>query len=192
MGSRYIHIAVMRGGEKMSEFRKLKSLKFLYEINRDGVLRNVKSKRIINGYIEKNGYKRIKIENKCLGGIIRTSVHQLVAEAFIPNPDNKPFVNHIDLNKLNNNVSNLEWVTHSENMKHAYKHGVNVKPLRVFSESERKKVSNGIIIFESITEAARYLTKEGKCLNIKSGIAGISSVCRGIRKTFGGYSWKYV
>ena len=176
----------------MKEFRKIKSLKFLYEINEDGILRNVKSKKVINGYIEKNGYVRVRIENKCLNGVIRTTIHRLVAEAFIPNPENKPFVNHIDLDKQNNSVTNLEWVTHSENMKHAYKNGVNTTPLREHSVSQRKKITNGICEFESISNAGRYLVKNKKTTNLQSGIAGISAVLHNRRKTFGGFEWKFI
>ena len=54
----------------------------------------------------------------------KLSVHRVVAQAFIINKDNKPFVNHKDLNKENNHVSNLEWVTHSENCLHYIKNKI--------------------------------------------------------------------
>lgn len=178
----------------MKEFRKLKSLKFLYEINEDGVLRNVKSKKVINGYTEKNGYQRVKIENKCLGGVVRTSIHRLVAEAFVPNPDPEKFteVNHLDTDKQNNSASNLEWTDHSGNMKHAYAHGINVEPIIKYREKEKKRIWNGNEEFESISAAGQLLAENGRCMNQKSGIAGISAVIHGRRKSFGGYEWKMV
>lgn len=176
----------------MSEWRKIKSLKFLYEVNENGVIRNVKSKKVVSGYVEKNGYVRVKFENKCLGNVVRTSVHRLVAEAFIPNPDGLPEVNHKDRNRANNCASNLEWVTHSDNMKHSYSLGVNRTPLLKRSEEHRKRVANGECTFESISSAAEWLFKSGRCKNMSSGISGISSVVRKKRNTFGGYEWKYV
>lgn len=179
----------------MGEYRKLKSLKFLYEINEHGVLRNVKSKRVISGYIESNGYVRVKLENKCLGGVIRTTIHRLVAEAFIPNPDNLPVVNHKDLNKLNNHVSNLEWATQSGNMKHAYENGaVNISPLLKHSSEARTPISNGERVFDSRTSAAKWLAETGRMKNFDSAMAGISQVLRKVKnkRTCGGYPWYFV
>ena len=70
-----------------------------------------------------NGYHHVHLRTN-EGQIKIVYVHRLIAEAFIPNPDNKPIVNHIDGNKLNNDASNLEWVTASENNFHAYKNGL--------------------------------------------------------------------
>lgn len=176
----------------MSEFRKIKSLKFLYEIDENGNIRNAKSKKPVTGYIERNGYVRVKFENKCLGGIVRTTVHRLVAEAFIPNPNNLPEVNHIDSNRSNNHVSNLEWVTHSENMRHSYNKGINQKPLRDHSIKTRRAVTNGEREFESISAAAKWLVENGKIKTMNAATAGISAVCRNQRSTIGGYSWKYI
>lgn len=64
-----------------------------------------------------NAYKVVRLSK---GGICKMKlVHRLVAEVFIPNPKNKPEVNHIDRNKLNNISDNLEWVTHNENIRHS-------------------------------------------------------------------------
>lgn len=176
----------------MSEYRKIKSLKFLYEINERGEIRNVKSKKPVKGYIEKNGYVRVRFENKCLGKVVRTTVHRLVAEAFLPNPNNLPEVNHKDSNRQNNNVENLEWVTHSDNMKHSYNKGINQQPLRDHSRETRKPVTNGEQTFESISTAGKWLVSQGLSKTTHSAIAGISSVCRGRRRTLGGYEWKFV
>lgn len=76
-----------------------------------------KNERILKHEITKCGYARVQLLKD--GIIARHLVHRLVAKAFIPNPDNKPEINHIDGNKLNNNFKNLEWSTISENRIHA-------------------------------------------------------------------------
>lgn len=77
--------------------------------------------RILKFDVSSKGYKRVTISNE--SGTKRYLVHRLVAEHFIPNPENKPHINHIDNDPSNNNVENLEWCTHSENMIHAQKQG---------------------------------------------------------------------
>ena len=174
------------------EYRKIPSLLNLYEISNTGLLRNVKTGKVIDGYVEKNGYRRVRIENKLLGKVVRTTIHQLVAEVFLPNPEGKTQINHKDLNKLNNNVSNLEWVTPSENMKHAYSNGIGVAELEECRNRHKKRITDGISEYESISYAARCLSSHGLCKNVQSGIAGISAVLSGKRKSFGGYKWKEI
>lgn len=91
-----------------------------YQIGSCGNIRNKNNGRI-NVPFDRNrtGYVRAILFNGC-GQRKKYFVHRLVAEGFIPNPDNKPHVNHIDGDKTNNCVENLEWVTRSENMQHAY------------------------------------------------------------------------
>lgn len=72
-----------------------------------------------------HGYEALIIKNNKRQ--LHFTIHRLVALAFIPNPDNKPEVNHKDGNKTNNHVNNLEWSTRSENAQHAYDKGLNVK-----------------------------------------------------------------
>jgi len=77
----------------------------------------------ISPFKDRKGYLQIM-----LGRGFRASVHRLVAETYIPNPHNKEQVNHIDGDKTNNHVSNLEWVTASENMTHAGNMGLRAGP----------------------------------------------------------------
>lgn len=90
----------------------------------------------------------------------RFSVHRLVAKAFIPNPDNKPFINHIDNDGTHNNESNIEWVTHSENMVHAQKQG------RLFqSQSTGGKKGSRVNLQKQVAKISKLLgTSVGKWL----------------------------
>jgi hypothetical protein len=72
----------------------------------------------LNPALNSNGYQVVTIKNK-YGRRDYKQVHVLIALSFLPNTENKPQVNHKDLNKTNNDISNLEWVTHQENIRHA-------------------------------------------------------------------------
>ncbi len=124
-----------------------------------------------------------------LGKRNKKIVHRLVAEAFIPNPNNKPQINHIDGNKLNNNAKNLEWCTQSENQIHAYRTGLQKGYCKSQSGENNPKNrpviqmdmnNNFINEYFSITEA-----------QIQIGLSHISCVCRGVRNHSGNFKWRY-
>jgi hypothetical protein len=94
-----------------------------YYIYDDGRVYTTLRKKFMTPSTSNSGYLRIKVFDTN-GKPKLVFVHRLVAEAFIPNPDNKPQVNHIDGNKKNNTVENLEWVTAQENSVHAFNTGL--------------------------------------------------------------------
>lgn len=87
-----------------------------YYISNEGQVKNSKD-RILKGDLNSKGYRRVQINSKHL------MIHRLVGIYFVPNPDNKPQINHIDYNKLNNHYSNLEWMTNQENNAHSFTKG---------------------------------------------------------------------
>lgn len=150
-----------------------------YSVSNTGRVRNDQTGKILKAS-KSDGYLVISI-SLGHGNMKRKRVHRLVAEYFIPNPENKPFVNHIDGKRDNDYVENLEWVTPSENMQHARKTGLyeyqKTRPVRQYNLN-----GDFMMIFESATEAARQCD----CDQSK-----IIEVCRGNRKTAGYYQWRY-
>ena len=161
----------------------IKGFEGLYQINQNGEIRSLYNYRkysILKPKVKK-GYYQIGLRKK--GIRFWYAVHRLVAETFIPNPDNLPCVNHKDENKLNNHVDNLEWCTHSYN---------NIYGTRIdkVKNKTRKSVlqynKQGVLLneFASIADASKQT---------QISIGNISACCRKYKNYShaGGYIWKY-
>ena len=115
---------------------------------------------------DKDGYKMVGISGKNI------KVHRAVAEAFIPNPESKPQVNHIDGNKANNRVENLEWATQEENMQHASTFGL-AKHVAVIRDDGEE--------YHTVRQAAESNGVSTSC---------ISAVINGYQKTSNGHTFR--
>lgn len=142
----------------METYKQILDSKFY--ISNLGNVKNSETNVIYSQFKGNSGYSQVCIN---IGGKKKSiMIHRLVAKAFIPNPLNKPQVNHIDGNKLNNKVENLEWVTGKENMKHALDLGIfkrynNQTYKNKFGADHNRSVKlicNGII-YNGYSEASR-------------------------------------
>jgi len=147
-----------------------------YSISTSGCVRNDLTQKIVK-ITTNRGYGRVGLysndrQNK------KMLVHRLVAEAFLENPNKYPVVNHVDGNKLNNNLSNLEWCSISHNVKHSYSIGLS-KPIPSNEKHHNSKLSMEIV------NEIRLLYRQGmyqKDIAKKFGIIqqNVSSIVRGL------------
>lgn len=169
----------------------IKDYEGYYQVSNLGRIRTVKrntknqfkDKSLIRKLEQRNnGYLAVRLykDNKSK----KFNVHRLVAEAFIKNKNNYAYVNHINGDKQDNRVDNLEWCTASENMKHAIKQGL----------IDLKKHQKAVIQYDKnmkIIKEWDSIKEAEKVLGINHG--HITEVCRGknYRKHAGGFIWKY-
>ena len=125
-----------------------------YEVSNMGNVRNIKTGRVLKPGKDKSGYLMVWLWNE--NGKKVFKVHRLVANAFIPNPEIKPCVNHIDGCKSNNYVSNLEWCTSGENQSHAYRIGLKFHSDKAGSPKQRVRCIETGQEFESQLDAGKY------------------------------------
>ena len=156
--------------EEIIRVRKIKHQDLKnYLISRDGRIFNSKNNELAKTIT--NGYYIVKIKKKSY------SVHRLVALTYIKNPNNHPVINHIDENKLNNKVENLEWVTQQENC------NAHTKSISHERKVIQKDLEGNIIrTYNSVTLAGQSVGLTRHAIN---------KVCFGKNKTAGGYKWEY-
>lgn len=162
-----------------SEWLPVKGFEEYYEVNRSGSVLSKRNGRLLSPTIDRYGYEKVTL---CVGGksFYRT-IHRLVAMTFIDNPFNLPTVNHINEIKTDNRVENLEWVDVATNVNHG------TRNQRMSDTKCRKPVEQILpgehsVIYKGVKDASRK-TGVNRCC--------IAKCCKGIRKTAGGYEWRY-
>lgn len=162
------------------EWKDIPNYEGLYQISNKGIIKNKKG-NIIKSRIDHKGYAMIDLSKNNIKHTYK--VHRLVAMAFIPNPNNYLEINHIDENKSNNTISNLEWCSHKYNVNY----GTQKKraSIKMSLKVNQYDLNNNLIkIWDSMIEASR-------CLNIDR--RSIFHCCKHKKwcKTAGGYKWEY-
>lgn len=160
-------------------WKPVKGYESLYQVSDNGRVRSSHTGKYISQRVGYDGYVRVSLSNN--GKQKSLFLHRLIGQAFVPNPNNYPEINHKDENKQNNSLSNLEWCTHKYNSNY----GTRVNRMAITNyEPVIQYTKDG-------TEVARYQSQ--KEAMDKTGLSNrhISCCCKGKRKTCGGYVWRY-
>lgn len=147
-----------------------------YSITRTGEVRNDKTGRILkHSEGSSSGYLTVYVDGKNL------LLHRLLAETFIDNPLQKKCVNHIDGNKQNNNLTNLEWCTYKENLLHARKTGLNPYQMLYGEKSRHHKLTQKEVIFIKRHYKPYDIKFGAKALSLRFNVTSscISMICKG-------------
>lgn len=161
-----------------------------YRVSNTGRVYSLSKNKVMKPCIINSGYQVISLVDR--GVRKHMLVHRLVALNFIDNPLNKPQVNHIDGDKLNNHVDNLEWTTVSENINHNKVLGrLDTHTAREALNKVQTKAVNQLDI-ETGKVIATYNTIREACKKTGSQDGKITMVCQGKRNSHNGYRWEYV
>lgn len=151
----------------------------LYQVSNLGRVTRVTTNRILKSSKHVSGYLMVNLSKNSVTSHQR--IHRLVAQAFIPNPENKPDINHVDEDKTNNNVNNLEWSTRKENCNHGTRNEriSKINSIPIISTNLKTGESTE---FYGINDCARQLELQA---------SNITHVLNGRRKQVGGYIFEY-
>lgn len=163
----------------MAEFRPVAGWNN-YLASSDGYVINAKTGMRLVGCVKNAGYLSIMLSNN--GAHKHISLHRIIAETFCEKPEGANEVNHINGDKLDNRAENLEWVTHGDNLKHAYETGLMPNDATPKAVTATNIETGEQMEFPSIYKAARFF-------NISQG--NICMCCKGFRPYAGGYYWEY-
>lgn len=161
-----------------------------YQISDNGQIRSLKFNKIKNLKPSSNGnYLFVMLYKNGIGKCYY--IHRLVAETFLSNEQNYPQINHKDGNKINNNISNLEWVTIKDNNQHAFDIGLKTiwNKGKFGQNTSRSKIILQYSLDNTLIAEYGSIREAGRQLNISS--SAISAVCKGKKNTCKGFVWRY-